>query len=347
MLHNLPSSLASSFSPDLTQQLFSSGAMAKLEVKNSQLLRPLMIIVETINVCNSACVFCPYTIQTRPKGVMSEELFTRILEEYVAMGGGAISLTPMVGDILLDRKLQSRMQGLKEYRSSLKSSITTNLYALERWSDRQVIDMIEVFSRIHVSCYGITKEENREITQKDYFEIFCAQMLRLLKLRRSTETGAEIALGFRTIYDYTAEQLINFQLQTFGELLTTSGSTATYSNWGNSMKGNLPGHARWVADRENYEACLLLAIALQVYHDGRVSTCACCDYDASAELTLGSLENASLLELFNGEKNSAVWRAHESGRLPSICRQCTFHSPLSSLSSQHPALNNIVDLIGG
>lgn len=340
--------LTNAISAPLSGTLESAGALSQMRAANSTAqLRPLMLIVETINVCNSACVFCPYTIQTRPKGVMTETVFARVLEEYAAMGGGAVSLTPMVGDVLLDRKLPSRIAELRRHQVALRPSLTTNLYALERWPDDVVIDLLNVCQRVYVSIYGITAEENRAITQHDHHETLCAQMRRLLRLKAESEATAEIGVGFRTLRDYTAAELAAFQQREFGTVFTRAGTTASYCNWGNSMRGALPGSARWVAERENTTACLLLATALQVFHDGRVSACACCDFDASPELTLGSLADHTLLELFNGEKNQQLWRDHQANRLPAYCRNCTFHVPLQALTARHPVVTNITDFIGG
>lgn len=282
-----------------------------------------------------------------PKGLMKEELFSRVIKEYLKIGGGPVSLTPMVGDVLLDKKLGSRMKILRDCAEKITASITTNLFGLGNWPEDKIVEMLKTFQRIHVSCYGITAQENMIITQKALFETFCIQMSRLLRLRKNISGAAELALAFRTLYDYSQSQLDEFQQAAFGEIITQTGATATYANWGNSMRGNLPGHARWIAEKENHTTCLLLAIALQVYHEGRVSACACCDYDASAELTLGSLAESSLDELYNGEKNRAIWEGHQNGRLPSICRHCTFHSPLSALTPDHPAMKNITHFIGG
>src|SRR5437899_1566273 len=91
-------SLEEAINTPLRNILETSGAHDLMRVADTNRLRPLMLIVETINVCNSACVFCPYTIQTRPKGLMTEKIFGEVLRQYAAMGGRALSLTPMVGD---------------------------------------------------------------------------------------------------------------------------------------------------------------------------------------------------------------------------------------------------------
>lgn len=341
------SSLIQSLDAPLHGTLQTSGALTLMSLNGDSRLRPLMLIIETINVCNSECVFCPYTIQTRPKGVMTDALFERALLQYLEMGGGAVSLTPMVGDVLLDRRLPRRMQDLRRFSDRLEPSVTTNLYALEHWSDEVVLEMLNTFRKVHVSCYGITEEENHAITKKQFHAAFCQQMRRLLRIKRENQAPAKVALGFRTVYDYSPAQLTEFQAKSFGEVLNDVNATSTYSNWGNTMRGHLPGHARWAADRENHTACILLAVALQVYHDGRVSACACCDFDASQELALGNISENTLVELFNNGKNSELWHAHQTGNMPKICRNCTFHSPLSNLAPGHLALSSVMDFIGG
>jgi radical SAM protein with 4Fe4S-binding SPASM domain len=341
------SSLVHSLDGTLRETLQTSGALALMSLGGDSRLRPFMLIVETVNICNAECVFCAYTLQTRPKGFMTDALFERTLQQYLEMGGGKISLTPMVGDVLLDRKLPQRMQALRVYASRLAPSVTTNLYALKHWSDDVVAEMLNTFQRVHISCYGITEEENYAITKRRHHATFCHEMQRLLRIKRESQTAAEIVIGFRTIYEYGPEQIAEFQVNSFGEVLASTGVTSTYCNWGNAMRGHLPGDARWAPDRENHTPCVLLAIALQVYHDGRVSACACCDFDASAELTLGNVSDSTLVELFNGEKSAQIWRAHQLGDMPNICRNCTFHSPMLNLTPAHPVLSNIMDVVGG
>ena len=111
-------------------RLEATGILAKMRLHRQNALRPRMVLCETINVCNADCVFCPYGKQTRPRGVMSMELFHKVLTDYEAMGGGYLSLTPVVGDFLLDRELKGRVDALKNFRYSVFPSFTTNM----RWT---------------------------------------------------------------------------------------------------------------------------------------------------------------------------------------------------------------------
>lgn len=339
--------LSSSWTNDTRQLLISSGAFDRMKIVESEQVRPLMLFCETTNVCNSSCIFCPYSIQKRPKGVMTDELFQSVIQQYNKIGGGLISLTPMVGDILLDSKLASRMDTLKEFRETITPSVTTNLFALGRWSDETVVQMLNTFKMLHVSCYGITREENIAITNKDFLPVFCEQMRRLIKLRKDSDSPCDISMGFRLLFNYSADQLLDFQVRAFGETVKITGASATYNNWGNSMKGMLPGQAGFAPLQYNNSSCLFLIMALMVYWDGRVSACACCDYDATDELNLGRFDGNNLIDLYNSAKNMAIWQIHQHSSLPYYCKYCTFFAPLFNLNKDHPLLNDAYKIIGG
>jgi hypothetical protein len=109
----------------------------------------------------------------------------------------------------------------------------------------------EPFARIHVSIYGLTETENLEITKHAHHRELAPQMRRRLALKRSSGGGCEIVVGFRTLCRYSDEDVLRFQEDHDGEVINQSSASADYCNWGNSMGGDLPGHAQWVADVEN------------------------------------------------------------------------------------------------
>ena len=332
-------------SPRTRRILKLSGAWSKMRGETGR-MRPIMLICETVNICNADCVFCPYSAQTRARGFMTSELFETVLAQYCQIGGGHLSLTPMVGDALVDRLWMERVRLLAGTREGITPSVTTNLYALDRYSDQEVAEMLRVFARIHVSCYGVTADECEAITRRGSFDRFLTQARRLLSLRRASAAKCEVRIGFRLLKSRPADELETFLREQLGVVLPY-GATSTYANWGNAMHGALPGEASWVAERTNESACILLPLAMQIYWDGRVSACACCDYDSSSQLYLGDLTQQSLSEVFNSPASQEIWRAHETACLPPICRNCTFHVPLAELNSQHPIVRNPLDFIGG
>lgn len=331
---------------ETARHLEATGILPQMRVAGRDALRPRMVICETLNVCNAECVFCPYSKQTREKGLMSMEVFRKVLRDYEDMGAGHFSLTPMVGDFLLDRLLPQRVEALEEFKYSIFPSMTTNLYGLDRYPDAVVQAILEGFSRIHVSIYGITAEECKLLTQKDHFPRLLLNLNRLARLWEESSRRCEIQLTFRLTRDQSRENLEGFLLKTCGRLFPFT-SSSQYANWGSAMSGPLPGDAQYVAAQDNHSTCVLLLVALQVYWDGRVSACACCDYDACDELYVGDVTQQSLLEIFNSDKSRQIWLQHETSSLPQICKRCTFFYPVSGLTKDHPIAVKITDFIGG
>jgi radical SAM protein with 4Fe4S-binding SPASM domain len=252
----------------------------------------------------------------------------------------------MVGDVLLDPRLKDRVEVLLAFRDSITTSVTTNLYALERHPDELIDLILSGFERLHISAYGVTEEECQELTGKGHFSRLVSNLERLIKRWEQSAKTCEITVGFRLAYPHSDEALAGFLREACGRVLPF-GRTHQYANWGNSMSGSLPGDAEYVIGRENRDACALLAVALQVYWDGRVSACACCDYDACDQLYLGDLRSHTLEALFNSQNNQSLWRQHVEGVLPEICRHCTFHFPLRKVNPKHPIVTKIADFIGG
>jgi len=313
---------------------------------NQLRIRPLFLICETVNVCNSACVFCPYTQQTRTKGTMSIHLFEKVVHDYVSMGGGVLSLTPMVGDVLLDKKLMDRLDVLEQHPSLILPSLTTNLFALERLSDEQIRRLIQVVRKVNISCYGLSAEEGFKVTKTRQHDTFIKNLRRFGALWQEVKNPCRLAIGFRLVQSPSKEAMEDFIHQNLGVLVPYS-FVYNYANWGNSMSGELPEDAEWLPATENREACILPLFGMQVYWDGRVSACACCDYDASEELSLGDVNREDLGALFNNHLSQRIWTDHENGNLPNICKNCTFHQSLNSINAQHPLSIDPTDFLGG
>ena len=63
---------------------------------------PILLNIETTNICNANCIFCAYQYQEREQKFMDINLCHNIVDQYIALGGKNISLIPVVGDPLTD-----------------------------------------------------------------------------------------------------------------------------------------------------------------------------------------------------------------------------------------------------
>ena len=69
-----------------------------------QLASSSYVVAGVTNICNAKCTFCAYpkvvankTLQT---GVMPFDIFKKVVDEWAALGGQCLDLTPVVGDPL-------------------------------------------------------------------------------------------------------------------------------------------------------------------------------------------------------------------------------------------------------
>jgi MoaA/NifB/PqqE/SkfB family radical SAM enzyme len=111
--------------------------------------RPQYLKVETTNVCNADCAFCTYGRMTRPKATMSTDLYRKVIDEYVEAGGGALTLSPLVGDCFCDRHFLDRLRYCRTHDEITHVGFHTNLIALDRFSEDElveILDLIDVFN---------------------------------------------------------------------------------------------------------------------------------------------------------------------------------------------------------
>src|SRR5947208_12438289 len=78
-------------------------------------LRPFELHLELTNLCNANCIFCPYQFQEREIQFMSDIVFEKAVTDYIAIGGGSVGLTPIVGDALIDPKFVARVKYLQSF----------------------------------------------------------------------------------------------------------------------------------------------------------------------------------------------------------------------------------------
>jgi wyosine [tRNA(Phe)-imidazoG37] synthetase (radical SAM superfamily) len=74
---------------------------------------PRQIQIETTNICNHKCEFCAYTLMKRPKGVIREDLFERLVREAFDCGSREIGLFAGA-EPLTCKSLESHIKMCKE-----------------------------------------------------------------------------------------------------------------------------------------------------------------------------------------------------------------------------------------
>src|SRR4029077_3643696 len=74
---------------------------------------PEIVQIESTNICNAKCVFCPRDEMHRRQGVMSLELFRKIVDECAELGITHVRVHNY-GEPFLDRHLTAKVRYAKE-----------------------------------------------------------------------------------------------------------------------------------------------------------------------------------------------------------------------------------------
>jgi MoaA/NifB/PqqE/SkfB family radical SAM enzyme len=293
---------------------------------------PLILQVETTNVCNARCVFCAYPCMKREKGIMSMPMFEQIVQEYAAMGGGPVSLTPIVGDALLDPHLLDRLRILDSCPQVCQTSLTTNGIALDRYTDEEMSRLLALLDIIQVSIGGLDRPTYATLYGVDRLPQVQRGVERLLNLREAVADPAHITLAFRT-NDWKFERRFRRQLDGFRRRGVFVSHIWNYSNYSGRVKSDDRLNLVIVDSPAKMRAtCIYARVHMAICRDGRITACGCADFEGDA-LGLGRVGQDSLSEVWAGKKRHGILDSFKNGTPPGICRKCSAYQPDSVVLS--------------
>lgn len=305
--------------------------------------RPVMVICETVNICCNDCIICPYSTTTREKQVMSIEIFEKILKDYSEMGGGKLSLTPKMGDIFFDDLLIERLDVIKKYPKITGISVTTNAILSDRFSDKELKQIVTSFQRMLISVYGIDNEEYMLMTRRDTYQRMIDNLSRIIKVSRKPNV---IRLGFRLLKERSKSEIESWIITNFHKKIPYN-VTNHYMDWGGSLdsKKLLPFSAKWKQAKVNASQCIIPLVACLIFSNGDVSFCSCNDYAIKEEFRLGNISNQTLSEIINSNKNENLWKSPLN--LPKSCKFCVSHRAFNNLENYSYLFDDPQEFIGG
>jgi radical SAM protein with 4Fe4S-binding SPASM domain len=269
-------------------------------------------------------------VQTRARKTMSMKVFHRIVDEYSSIGGGPISLTPMVGEVFLDKLLPTRLHLLRSTPAIGTVSVTTNATMARRYSDALLAEVLGAFGRVLVSVYGLDRDEYRTMVLRDDYELMVAQLVRILALA----TPGTVHVGLRLLKNRTDDEVAAWTSDVARragvDRVDVHNTTSEFSNWNYfDVSRPLPHDATWVPTTKNTQQCLAPVMAFQAMVDGTISFCHCADYEGHPSLVLGNINEMSFADMLSSDRIKQLWRWDRHG-IPELCRSCNFHRPVDS-----------------
>src|SRR6266498_3353556 len=143
---------------------------------------PEIVQIESTNICNAKCVFCPRDDMHRRQGIMSVDLFRKIVDECVELGITHVRMHNY-GESFIDRKLvekvrYAKQQGIKEVGMISNGSLITDQIA------RGMIDAGLDAINISVDASGKEVFESTRVGLK--YDKVIANIERIVRLRAET-----------------------------------------------------------------------------------------------------------------------------------------------------------------
>ncbi len=292
------------------------------------------ISIETTNICNANCIFCAYQYQTRPKGVMSMDLFRKVIDNYVDLGGRVLSLTPTVGDPLVDPDCLARIRYARS-RQITSIAMYSNMISLEHVGAKALAN--SGITSLTVSVSGFDEEMYKRVYRSQMYKQVYANIQRFAKANLAA--GSPVDFGVQMRVDRPLSEVVNYPDHVALAALIGSdkiGIKLRYDDWSGHITPNqLSGTMKIrTAIPPRISPCSELYSGPMVYWDGSVGACGCRDLNAS-ELIIGNINDSHLGDIWFGENIRKLRDEFMTPSIKSICSTCKHYNNLSHLLSSH------------
>ena len=278
---------------------------------------PVELAIELAAVCNLACVMCPVPTTRRPKQLMDDDLFRRLIGE-ATVERGFLLLPQGFGESMLHKRWADLLAHAVE-RGVRPIVLLTNGTLLD---DRNVARVIELdVDAVVVSIDGVTPATYAAVrVGGDLLEVEAG--VRRLLAARGARRRPKVCLRIIRMRE-TAREIEAFFAR-WSPLLRADDELRIneYNDWAGKVGDHsAPGHGPGGEPLQR-GPCRMLWRNLSVHADGKVS--ACC-HDSEDELIVGDVAaGETLRQVWQGEPLRRLRRLHLEGRIDElpICRAC-------------------------
>jgi MoaA/NifB/PqqE/SkfB family radical SAM enzyme len=263
---------------------------------------PEIVQIESTNICNAKCVFCPRDEMHRRQGIMDMALYRKIVDECVELGIEHVRMHNY-GEPFIDRQLVDKVRYAKE-RGVPQVGMISNGSLITDDVARGMIEAGLDAINISVDASGREVFERTRLGLK--YDKVIANIERLVRLRGELgKRRPKLILSFVRQNDSEDERAFIEHWRTIADKVHVTD----LHNWAGTLNResavNYPCYRPW--------------LTFTVLWDGRVSLC-CADFDGRE--ILGDLNSSTIREVWNAEPYVRVRREHLERGGPDICQAC-------------------------
>jgi radical SAM protein with 4Fe4S-binding SPASM domain len=295
------------------------------------------LVTGVTNICNAKCTFCAYpkvvANKTLETGVMSYAVFQKAVDEWAALGGQSLDLTPVVGDPLVDPGLLEKVDYAVNQAGLKDVYLTTNAILLNKNDTyKKLIDL--GITAVFISTQGASKAVYEKIYGVKHYDEAMSGIRNLMEYNRSKGEPARIVVRFRN-HEKPSEIIrspdFKKNIQPYLSERVRVNYTVDFDNWGGTIQpADLSGtmRMRQLPPMLNVPCKNLFNFAVR--HDGRVRLCGCrLTQNDNDDLVVGNIREKSLLEISQSEAAWEKIKGFYTGQRPQTCIECTFYQPIN------------------
>jgi MoaA/NifB/PqqE/SkfB family radical SAM enzyme len=263
---------------------------------------PEIVQIESTNICNARCVFCPRDQMHRGQGVMDEALYRKVVDDCAALGIRHVRLHNY-GEPFVDRHLAGKIAYAKQ-KGIAEVGVISNGSLIDDEVARGVIEAGLDAINISVDASGREVFERTRVGLN--YDKVISNIERLIRIRTELgRTRPRLILSF-VRQDNTAEERAFIE---HWRAIADKIHITDLHNWAGTL--NRESDVRF--------PCYRQWLTFTVLWDGRVSLC-CADFDG--RVVLGDMRASSIREVWDSEAYRQVRRDHLLSGGPDICRAC-------------------------
>ena len=305
-------------------------------------LIPRKFIFDTINICNANCVFCAYQYNTDPKTIMSLEMVQEAAKQVTDLHSEAfISLTPTVGDPLIDPDIFKKVQICKEMGIKRVQFYTNAILLKKRLSELLASDL----DNLEISVSDLNSDSYLKIFRSNKYEEVIEGISLLLKTLSLTKKTIPVKINFRSAQTLDViKESPDFKkyIQPWVTDYIHFSDTSTFDNWtGLIVQDDLVSGMKLAEDtkRTEMKPCSRL-VDVQILANGDVRLCGCrMGTSSNDDLVVGNILQTPLREIWYSGKVGQIWENFLYQKYPKSCLNCSYYDAIDRRPDRYLQFN--------
>ena len=311
---------------------------------------PKYFQIETTRNCNARCTFCPVDVWDKTEPYMSEDLFSKIVNEMKDYAHWIeVVAVQRAGEPLMDKKIVDKVARLKEI--GIKNvNMATNASLL---TTEKILGLFDAgIDEILLSIDSVNKESYEKQRVKLKYDQVMSNIKNLFQLRELKKYN-KLKIRVRGVSFYNLDEADNRKelemWENFWDSIKRPDDRIYMKrahNWGNQMSlgDDLGGD---LANTNVYHPCVLPFTTMHVTAMGIVPLCPQ-DYDA--KMNIGNIKENSIKQVWADLNWKKIREMHATGQRNKIsfCNGCRlfdedFHMEGWKQKRLNSNNNNIID----